>query len=330
MTTAAKLPTGYTPEDFALLTEEEQAGLLEQAIDEEADRAAAAGDEGGEADQDTDTDTDTDTTVVADDGKGGATSAADDPDGEKAAPVAAAADTGVAEDVPAATARQAEENAAAPPAKASTSALPNWTAPADIDTQISAAKKEKRALFAKFEDGELTGAEYAEQEEAISDRIDALKETRMRAGIAEDTRKHTFVNRDVPSFLADHPEYVPGTGRYRELDRTLRELQAEASKTGQDPLAPQLIVDAHALVEKEWGPAPGAKVATKAKENPKDPKVPARPAAPPSLGGLPAADGEEAGIDGGEFAYLDRLQGQDYEDALAKLSPAQQEAYLQQ
>lgn len=312
-----KLPEGYSQDDFNLLTEEEQQGLLEQALDEAAELAAGAGD-GADSD---DPDTGADSGARAGADAGADTGAAEDPDKKPTAAAAAAA----AEDV-ATPAADADTGARQAPPRAST--LPNWTAPADIDKRITDTKTARRDLFKKFDDGELTSAEYNEQIEKLDDELDTLKETKMRAGISEDTRKHNFLNRDVPTFLNEHAEYVPGSGRYRELDRHLRELQSEASKAGKDPLDPQLIADAHTLVEKEWGPAAGAKPAPKAPAGKEPPAR--RPAAPPTLGGLPSADAEDAGIDGGEYAYLDRLQGEEYEAAFAKLTPAQQEEYLQQ
>jgi hypothetical protein len=56
--------------------------------------------------------------------------------------------------------------------------------------------------------------------------------------------------------------------------------------------------------------------------------VPARPAAPPTLAKLPAADQSEV-TDGGEFAHLDRLNGEAYEEALMKMSDDKRNEYLQ-
>ncbi len=47
---------------------------------------------------------------------------------------------------------------------------------------------------------------------------------------------------------------------------------------------------------------------------------------PPNLGDLPAADVAETG--GDEFSRLDGLEGMELEQALAKMSPSEQERYL--
>lgn len=47
---------------------------------------------------------------------------------------------------------------------------------------------------------------------------------------------------------------------------------------------------------------------------------------PPTLSGLPAAEGTDTGAD--EFSYLDKLTGMELESALARLTPEQTERYL--
>lgn len=304
----------FTEEQLAQLTEEEREGLLDEDIADEGDgedgdgqEAAAAASAGGDE--------------SADDASAGGQDEAEDGD-DVAAAGAGAPDAGAAEAV-----QQEQPGAEAEGAAAQDEAAPAWVLPGDFDDRLKGLKDEKKQLAVKFDEGELTGAEFHEQLSALDEQYDVLRGQKIEASIAWNAAKREF-GAAVNAFLTDHPQYEQGSMLYSLLDAEVRRLQGSAV----NPLNPDLLAKAHARIAADIEKAYGVKPAAK----PEQPKKAAaaqaqarRPAPPPSLASVPAADIEDTD-DGGEFSALDRLADRDrlgYEKALADLRRKSPDAY---
>jgi len=320
----------FTEEELELLSEEERAGLLEDEDTGDAEDAEA-GDDAGEAAEEADQseadasaeqpeteekkaegkeeDDDTD-----DDGDDDAA----DPEAEKKAP---ASEGEKAEaDANADTGADADDG----DAPAAPDLTARYAPPEGAKERIDAIKSELAALAEKVDDGEITAREYREQSDKLVDERDDLRQKLLRSQIAIDTARDTWSTRTVPTFLAAHPEYKPGSIPYRMLDEEVRRLQTES---GHDT-DPAHLRNAHAAVQKrikeEFGIEFGAKPKPKPTPGGKEKQ---RREIPPTLADIPATDIGEA--DDGEFAHLANLKGEAYESALAKLSPDALDRYLE-
>lgn len=206
-----------------------------------------------------------------------------------------------------------------PAAPAPAPTMPVYTAPADIDDQLKAVRAEQAALAEKFDAGDLTARELHEQTRALEDKYYDLRDVRTRAAQSYDAQLNTWANQTVKDFLSGHADAYGDTEGflYDALDREVARLQVGEYKD--DKFNPAILQRAHERIQQGIGAIGGA-------PKPKTPGEPDRQI-PPRLSNIPAA-AEDSLDAGGDFAYLDRLQGQAYEDAFAKLNPAQQEAYL--
>lgn len=313
----------FTAEELAALTDEEREGLEDDTVIDEGDEADAD-DTGDEEEPEK------------------AAAAAELTDADKPAAEEKAKEPEKKADEPA---KPAEQPTAEEPAKAqaddqpeptkpaeSRSALPAYEVPADVDQKLEAIKAKRRELAQKFDDGEITAAERAEQDDQLLEQRDELKEMVLKAAIARDSAIHAWSKTTVPDWLSAHAQYQKGTPLYAQLNEEVKRLQAE----GGDPFDPGILDRAHGNIQAAARAALGLPAETPKKpaaaETPKPPK---RPAAPPSLQSLPAADPADID-DGGEFAYLDRLADKDplaYEAALSKLeksSPDKFNEYMAQ
>jgi len=187
------------------------------------------------------------------------------------------------------------------------------------EKRLVAIKGELKVLAQKFDDGELTAVEWRDSQETLEDERDVLKEKRALAAMTTQTSVNTWYQSTIPIFLAQHGEYKDGSLRHKLLDTIVRELQM-ASAT---PTDPSILVAAHKRITEELGPVNGVeKPAVKKKAAPKNRE------SPPKFSDIPASETNQITTPN-KFARLDKLNGVDYEKALAKLTPADRDFYLQ-
>lgn len=296
----------FTDEELDQLTEEERAGL-EEDIDEGDEPTAD-----GEAEE-----------KAAAAGLDGAAEAAAQP--EAAQPDE---EPGQQAEAPAAAAE-----APPAPAKPEQSAQKPLPAEPDAEAELKTAKDrlgqietELAELAAKFDDGELTAAEMHEQQRQLNqESVDLRVDIRMQERQQQDARRQEKLlsekwgEETAPAWLGAHPEYKAGTPMFHALNGMLRELQGEAMAAGRTQYDVALIDEAHRRIQEAMGRPAAPAAAT---------RKPAREI-PPTLAHTPAAAATPTD-DGNRFAHLDRLAGEAYEDALARLSDADREAYLAQ
>jgi hypothetical protein len=280
---------GMTDAEVALLTPEERTALEDPTPDAaQADDAAKKAALADDAGDDDDGDAET----------GGAEPArAADPAGQ-----AAASDVAL----PAAKADEPKERVFLP-------TLPTGDA-RNFD-------EEEAALVKKYEEGELDEANYRR---GLREIYTAQSAAENASKFNEEVQKQVWEN-EVGKFIRVNQQYKPGTVLYSALGRAL---ELEGAAEGADNLAgDELLARAHKRVMAEFGINPAAGAGNPALTAPKRPgEAAARSSAPITLGEVPAADLPDVG--GSKYAHLDKLDGLAFENALAKLPPAEQEAYL--
>ncbi|MBI1202617.1 MAG: hypothetical protein GC182_08920 [Rhodopseudomonas sp.] len=331
-----------TPEERAALADNGDDG--DDAGDEaETDRVADAGedaeDDGDTADAGEDDDADTAVAEAAgeaaddadDDGE-------DDGEADPEADAPAVDDAGTVEPVndedPAIEAADQEADEDAPdPSK--------WMVPNDINEQIAALKTQADELSTKFDEGDLSAAEYRAQVGEADEKRRALQSQFERAQQNFQTATEDFVRHAVKPFIKANPQYKPDNQiMFGMLDAEVRRLQG----TSANPFLPSLLSKAHRNIVKAMG---GTAVVTTgdagktkakpvaAKAKPPAPKAVAgktKPAVPPTLARTPASDISDTA--GGKFTRLDRLASKgdgSYEAAIEKLrttNPAAYEEYM--
>lgn len=203
-------------------------------------------------------------------------------------------------------------------------------APADAAAKLKEISDGKADLRKKYDDGELTFAEFQERNEAFDEQrleIRLAVETANTAQKMEAQRQQNQWNADCAAFMDQHKELYDGEANaaaFADLDAAIKVIAvmpSNVNKTGQ-----QILDMAHRAVMASRGtPVVAAKNEPKPAPRKEIPKA----ALPPDLGKMPAATGNDPGE--GKWGSLDRLLdtgAEAYEAALAKLSDAERDAYL--
>lgn len=322
----ARKPHGYTDDDLDLLTEEELAGLEDETVVDEGARAAADDDDTEEseaaadaADDKTAAEHEADTAKAkeADDTAADEAKADDSKPEEEKKPAAG--------DPPATEEQKAEEETKVEAAAPAPRLLPQYEVPADAKDRITNIDTQLDELAKKFDDGEMTATELRAATKPLEQQKQDLRDQLLKQSLSFDSQVTTWSDVTVPAFLEKHPEYEPGSVLYDALNTEVKKLQM----ANDNPFDATYLAKAHATVQASVRKSLGLP-AVPADKQKKEEK--AKREIPPTLGGLPAADMNDAN-DGGEFAYLDRLADKDtlaFEAALAKLSDEKREMYLQQ
>ncbi len=215
--------------------------------------------------------------------------------------------------------------AEAPPAPVTVqpASFPTFEKPEGADERITEIDTSLEDLAVKMDDGEITAQEYHQQSRELNkerhdwqkkiDRhemsVEALAQNALDQKTAFDNANNTF--------LETHAEEYPvGSDSFAMLNGFVMQMQ---KTTGVED-DPSYITEAHKKVEQLLG--------GKTNDDPVPvPKPGARPDPPPTLGKVPAASVETT--DDGKFVHLDRLDGEELEKAVSKLTPEQQEEYSQ-
>ncbi|SFV31304.1 hypothetical protein SAMN05216456_1298 [Devosia crocina] len=291
----------FTDEMLESLSEEERAGLLNpDLVDEglEAEAAAAADTPSAEDDTSAPAETELEGAVAAD---GSVT----------------------------------VENAAADEGKPAAvqqpqSLLPAYDLPEDFEARLEAIKSGEDDLEKRFDDGELSSAEYRKGLRELNDQRSELERMQLKHELSADSRKHDFEIRKstwfentVPDWLAKHPQYEAGSAGYDALNAEVMKLQGGNAA---DPFAASILDQAHAKVQRDMRKALGLPAEENKPSTPQPPTEPKREI-PPALGGLPSAAPADL-QDTSKFAVISRMTGEAKENAMAQLSDTERNQYL--
>lgn len=308
---------------LANLTDEERAAIAGDDLSE--DERAALQDIAGDEDIDDDLDDDD----GDDDG--------DDDQDDDAADAESAPDVPVAaEDKPAKAPAAAEtadaaddgEDVAAP-------AVYQASLPDDFDDRVKAIDDAEAEAARKFEAGEIEAPAYVIETRRIAKERGELDRIQVKAEMAVEMTQQAAMNqwqRQISQFMreakkADGVDYLKDEALNAELDTMVKALAnnpAHANKSGA-----WFLGQAHKAVKAMHGitgkPAADPKPSATNDGKPASRKPPIDKA-PKTLAQVPGGEGPGDVAD--EFVNLDNLDGDDYENALAKLTPSQRQRYL--
>ena len=199
--------------------------------------------------------------------------------------------------------------------------------PGTVNTRLDAIKAEKKGLAEQLDDGEITTSEYTEAVDKLNDEKNDLS-NRLARQEDQDKSVQDAWYRDVERFMGKHSDIGTNQTRLQSFDSVVRRVtgdEANASLSNRKQLE-----KAYSIWREEMG---FAQQAAQPEPKPKTSKVKqATPKVelPPTLHNVPAAEMNVG--DDGKFSYLDGLLNAgkmiEYEDALAKLSEADQQDYL--
>lgn len=230
--------------------------------------------------------------------------------GEVAAPAAEAVEDDAEEDAP----------AAKPVYRA--------TLPADYEAQVQALAEEDSALADKFKSGEIDFDAFRAQSTELNNRRHELSMAKVKADIASEMGEQTAEaswQDTINSFMAktkkdEGIDYRKDKAKEKDLDIFVKVLAAE-DENADKPMG-WFLSEAHRMVRAKHGiAAPDPTTPGKTKRTPPVGQI------PKTLAGVPGTDGP-GDIGGDEFQELDRLEGMELEDAVARLSPAARAKYL--
>lgn len=301
----------YTDEQWGELTEEEREGILsndedgeEEEQEEQIDEAAAQ----AKAQED---------------------AAAQDAADKQKADDAAAAQAEEDADAKAKAEPEPEPEPEKPVVAPRPRGVLNDTLPEDYSQRVEANNTAMDELAQKYEDGDISFAEYNKGMRKLNEEAMDLREVKMRAEISEQSSTNSVQQHWdglMGSFLATHPEAISTPVRQNAFDHILREITAPVMAAGGMPGQAE-IDKAYARLAEEFGIQAKQPNQDKGAEPPaakKENKV------PPTLGAVPAA--AHTDVDDGKWAHLDRLAEQDpikFEETLMKMSEAERNEYMQ-
>lgn len=232
---------------------------------------------------------------------------------------------GEGEEVEAAAEADADKPEAAADAKPEQRSEPEQPQTSDPATlAMDKLNSELADIKSKFDSGDLSFDEYIDAKSAIDRQI---VKAELKAELAHEAANKTW-ERSQKEFLGQHA-YL------RENDVVFGAFAMQVNKLLADPATASLS-DAD-LLEKAKSRVDAAFGRHPAEPSKKD-ESPIRKAkkeaadtskAPRTLQGVPAA-AQADDVDGGRFAYLDRLSGMELEAAVARLSPEDQSRWTHQ
>lgn len=305
------------------LSPEERAAIEDDGLDEEERDALQniAGEDDGDGSGDGENDADDDEGEDEDEGQ-------DDADGSDESADAGEGEDD-ADDQSAAQASDDEED--------DIDAAPVYAAslPEDFEDRVKALNARTDEIAEKFKAGDISADEFISESNKISAEraeLDGVRtEARIAARMNEQNAAHQW-RRAVKGFMKEvkASEGIDYAGKpllNGALDIKVKELAA--AQENADKPASWFLKEAHRQVKEELGLGAAKKGEGGGQKKGEKARKPPTAALPKTLAQVPGGDGP-GDVGGDEFAELDRLTGEAYEMALAKLSPAQRQRYLEQ
>jgi len=211
--------------------------------------------------------------------------------------------------------------------------------PADFDAKVDANAAAIKALREKNRSGEISAEEYDEQFDKLDEERQALRTLRSdheSSVRAENHRAQTEWRRTIRSQFAvakaDGIDYETDGEKREDLDGFVKALGAR--KEHADKPMSWFLQEAHRRVMALHGKVAAAPPAATPAAPAVDPKKAAADkrkapvdAVPQTLGALPTGDNAGVEVDD-EFAELDKLEGEEYEEALMRKPAAWREKYM--
>lgn len=201
--------------------------------------------------------------------------------------------------------------------------------------RLSAIDTEIKALRDQYDRGELDFTELDEAKDALRDEATGIRREMDKAEIQAEMEaaadQKAWDDAQSAFFTGDRQKYYNSPALFAALNVHVQSVGSETRfiDAGYDAV----LVEAEKRLNEELGITAG-KPATPSKEDAAATEAKARAGRPThrpekqptTLGDISASEGNAAGED--RFAALDKLSGVELEEALAKLSPKDVEAYL--
>lgn len=229
------------------------------------------------------------------------------------------------------------QDAAPVASSAVTPATYKSTLPEDFDQKVEAAQQKIDAIWAEFDGGGMersvlqTRLREAETEKSGLDALRLKSEisNEMSVQAAQSAWQKTIDDLFKSSAQTGGVDYANDAGKRTDLDQFVKALANDAAN--EDKPMGWFLSEADKRVRALHGVAPAAK--TDPVPAPKkdavaeatDKRKPPLSLVPKTLAHVPGGDGP--GDVGSEFEQLDGLEGEDLENAVARLSPSQREKF---
>ena len=194
------------------------------------------------------------------------------------------------------------------------------TLPEDYDQRVAANEKALADLDKAYDDGDISHSEWRQQLRKLDREGLDLMMLKERAQLAQESSQQALMAHWqglIQPFLTKHPELSEDDVSMNGFDSYLKQVTAPVMQAGGAP--------GQAEIDKAYGLWCKRFNFTPAGEQQPAPASKKPITAPPTLGGLPVSNGNS--VEDGRWAALDRLEGVAYEEALAKLSPAEFDEY---
>jgi hypothetical protein len=205
-------------------------------------------------------------------------------------------------------------------------------APEGAETKLAEIAESKKDLMSKFDEGDITTAEYQAQLDALNKQERDIEWGIEKAKLAseiEAQRQANEWNSTVNAFISENPRYSTAENptMYQMLDLEVRRVAGtEEFKNRNDSAAGREIL---AKANENLAKALGFEAKPQEKQEKPAQQQIKKPDLPPNLANVPAAD--QSDTNGGKYAVLDRMASTDpiaYEEALMKLPEGERNAYL--
>lgn len=204
--------------------------------------------------------------------------------------------------------------------------------PSDYDDQIKSLKQRDAELRQRFKDGEIDIDERDAGLAELTEQREALLVLRAKAEISQEMNQQSAaqqwqntVNKALNDFAKPEQggiDYRKDEAKQADLDGFVKMLANKPENA--DKSMEWFLQEGHRRVLALHGVAPQPRRETVADAIAK--RKPPVDAAPKTLAQVPGSDGP--GDVEGEFADIEALEGMEYEDAIARMSPAQREKFL--
>lgn len=202
----------------------------------------------------------------------------------------------------------------------------------EIKRKIEAAQDD---LEKKYREGEIDFDEYRAQDRKFNAQLQHIRDAELQARIYADQQAQTAQQEwlwNVKQFMkqakkSDGIDYESDTKLHKDLDLMVKALASDPDNAEKG--ADWFLDEAHKRVLALRGIAPKRPAAAAdAKIEANTARKPPTAAIPKSIGDIPGG-GDDSDTGGGEFAAIDKLTGDAYERALAKMTPEQRNRYLE-
>jgi len=200
--------------------------------------------------------------------------------------------------------------------------------PENFKASMESLKAERAAFTAKFKEGEISVEELLEGQAAVDEKSNSLREHQFAASLTATLDEQSKAQRwkmEQEDFMDSNKQYVENKILRSALNTAVIDIASREENSKWS--GKKVLAEAHKAVQEAMGtksadPVVAAANAANAAVN----RKPDLSVVPKTLAGLPAAGIQDTGID--EFAHIDKLQGVELENALAKLTPDQESRYL--